>query len=151
MSSLCYHEKSTTKNRLQSLRPDAEHRKVRELPRKMHIEAVELAKSQKSTSFVVKTSLKSIPEPRKVRELPGKMNIEEVEEPRKHENYHRNPFRAPQTHEKYENYHEKEHRRSRRAGNCENLQTKPASDHRRHPKTTKIHRQNEHASTKPRK
>ena len=44
-----------------------------------------------------------------------------------------------------------EHRRSSRAGNYENLQTKPVAVGRRHPKTTKIHRRNEHASTKPRK
>ena len=33
----------------------------------------------------------------------------------------------------------------------ENLQTKPAPDQAATPKTTKIHRRNEHASTKPRK
>jgi len=44
-----------------------------------------------------------------------------------------------------------EHRRSWRAGNYENLQTKPVAVGRGHPKTTKIHTRNEHASTKPRK
>ena len=41
-----------------------------------------------------------------------------------------------------------EHRRSWRAGNYENLQTKPAGVGAATPKTTKIHRRNEHASTK---
>ena len=44
-----------------------------------------------------------------------------------------------------------EHRRSWRAGNYENLQTKPAHARRGQAETTKIHRRNEHASTKPRK
>ena len=44
-----------------------------------------------------------------------------------------------------------EHRRSWRAGNYENLQTKPAGVGAAKPKTTKIHRRNEHASTKARK
>ena len=44
-----------------------------------------------------------------------------------------------------------EHRRSWRAGNYENLQSKPAHARRRQAETTKIHRRNEHASTKPRK
>ena len=44
-----------------------------------------------------------------------------------------------------------EHRRSWRAGNYENLQTKPVHAGRGHPETTKIHRRNEHASTKPQK
>ena len=44
-----------------------------------------------------------------------------------------------------------EHRRSWRAGHYENLQTKPVHAGRRQAETTKIHRRNEHASTKPRK
>ena len=44
-----------------------------------------------------------------------------------------------------------EHRRSWRAGNDENLQTKAVGAGRRQAETTKIHRRNEHASTKPRK
>ena len=47
----------------------------------MNTEEVEPPKNPKSTSFIVKTPLKNIPEHRKVRELPRKMNIEEVEEP----------------------------------------------------------------------
>ena len=44
-----------------------------------------------------------------------------------------------------------EDRRSWRAGNYENLQTKPVRVGAATPETTKIHRRNEHASTKPRK
>ena len=67
-----------------------------------------------------------------------------------------NPWRtlsgASQIAEKYENYHEKStHRRSWRAGNDENGGEKPVGAGHAWPKSTKKHRQNEHASTKPRK
>ena len=103
-------------------------------------------KTLKSTSFIVKTLFKSIAEHRKVRELPRKTNIEEVEEPKKHENLqtkHRRHTKSTRITTK------NEHRRSWRAGNYENLQTKAAHAGRGHPETTKIHRRNAHASTKP--
>ena len=59
-----------------------EHRKVRELPRKMKIEEVEEPKKHKNLQTKpVLDPFKSTAEHRKVRELPRKMNIEEVEEP----------------------------------------------------------------------
>ena len=97
-----------------------EHRKVRELPRKLDFSSwagccgtpkstkittktrlqflgrmLQRQKRQKSTSFIVKTPLKNIAEHRKVRELPRKMNIEEVEEPKKYENLHTKPVLDP--------------------------------------------------------
>ena len=115
-------------------------------------------KRQKTTSFIVKTPFKSIPEHRKVRELPRKVNIEEIEEPKKYENVQMkpvsDPFKSTADTPKVRELPRKmnvEHRRSWRAGNYENLQTKASHARPSHPETTKIHRRNEHASTKPRK
>ena len=102
------------------LGPDvAEHRKVRELPRKIDFSSwagccstpstrittknrlqflgrmLQRQKRQKSTSFIVKTPFKSIGEHRKVRELSRKMNIEEVEAPKKYENLQTKPVLDP--------------------------------------------------------
>ena len=161
MSTLCEHE----------------HRKVQKLPRKMNISSwagccrtpkstrittktrlqflgrmLQRQKHQKSPSFIVKTPVKSIGEHRKVRELPRKMKIEEVEAPKNYENLQTkpvlDPFKSTAEHQKVT---KNEHRRSSRAGNYENLQTKPVHAGLSHPETTKIHRRNEHASTKPRK
>ena len=73
----------------------AEHRKVRELPRKMNIEEVdELQKYENLQTKPVFDPVKSTADHRKVRELPRKMNIEEVEEPETTKIYRQNP-RAP--------------------------------------------------------
>ena len=143
------------------LGPDvAEHRKVRKLARKIEHQflgrMLQRQKRQKSTSFIVKTPFKSIAEHRKVRELPRKMNIEEVEAPKKYENLpDETRFRPFQEHrpspQSTRITTKNEHRRSWRAGNYENLQTKPAGVGAATPETTKIHRRNELASTKPRK
>ena len=71
----------------------AEHRKVRELPRKMNIEEVEAPKKYENLQTKpVLDPFKSTAEHRKVRELPRKMNIEEVEEPETTKIYRQNPF-----------------------------------------------------------
>ena len=71
----------------------AEHRKVRELPRKMNIEEVEAPKKYENLQTKpVLDPFKSTAEHRKVRELPRKMNIEEVEEPETMKIYRQNPF-----------------------------------------------------------
>ena len=70
----------------------AEHRKVRELPRKMNIEEVEEAKKYENLQTKpVLDPFKSTAPHRKVRELPRKMNIEEVEEPETMKIYRQNP------------------------------------------------------------
>ena len=70
-----------------------EHRKVRELPRKMNIEEVEEAKKYENLQTKpVLDPFKSTADTRKVRELPRKMNIEEVEEPETMKIYRQNPF-----------------------------------------------------------
>ena len=70
-----------------------EHRKVRELPRKMNIEEVEEPKKYENLQTKpVLDPFKSTAPHRKVRELPRKMNIEEVEEPETMKIYRQNPF-----------------------------------------------------------
>ena len=115
-------------------------------------------KAKKVRALLWKPRSRASPEHRKVRELPRKMNsIEEVEEPKKYENYHAKPvsdsFKTIADDQKVREYMrivtKNEHRRSWRAGNYENSQTKPVDAGRGQAETTKIHRQTEHASTKP--
>ena len=69
-----------------------EHRKVRELPRKMNIEEVEEPKKYENLQTKpVLDPFKSTADTRKVRELPRKMNIEEVEEPETMKIYRQKP------------------------------------------------------------
>ena len=70
-----------------------EHRKVRELPRKMNMEEVEEPKKYENLQTKpVLDPFNSTADTRKVRELPRKMNIEEVEEPETMKIYRQNPF-----------------------------------------------------------
>ena len=72
-----------------------EHRKVRELPRKMKIEEVEAPKNYENLQTKpVLDPFKSTADTRKVRELPRKMKIEEVEKPETTKIYRQKP-RAP--------------------------------------------------------
>ena len=69
-----------------------EHRKVRELARKMNMEEVEEPKKYENLQTKpVLDPFKSTADTRKVRELPRKMNIEEVEEPETMKIYRQNP------------------------------------------------------------
>ena len=73
----------------------AEHRQVRELPRKMNIEEVEEPKKYENLQTKpVLDPFNSTADTRKVRELPRKMNIEEVQEPETTKIYRQKP-RAP--------------------------------------------------------
>ena len=70
----------------------AEHRKVRELPRKMNMEEVDDPKEYENLQTKpVSDPFKSTAPHRKVRELPRNMNIEEVEEPETMKIYRQNP------------------------------------------------------------
>ena len=70
-----------------------EHRKVRELPRKMKMQEVEAPKNYENLQTKpVLDPFKSTADTRKVRELPRKMNIEEVEKPETMKIYRQNPF-----------------------------------------------------------
>ena len=69
-----------------------EHRKVRELPRKMNMEEVEEPKKYENLQTKpVLDPFKSTADTRKERELPRKMKIEEVEEPKTMKIYRQNP------------------------------------------------------------
>ena len=69
-----------------------EHRKVRDLPRKMNMEEVEEPKKYENLQTKpVLDPFKSTADTRKVRELPRKMNIEEVEEPETMKIYRQKP------------------------------------------------------------
>ena len=75
------------------LKSIVEHRKVRELPRKMKMEEVEAPKNYENLQTKpVLDPFKSTADTRKVRELPRKMNIEEVEKPETMKIYRQNPF-----------------------------------------------------------
>ena len=70
-----------------------EHRKVRELPRKMKMEEVEAPKNYENLQTKpVLDPFKSTADTRKVRELPRKMNIEEVEKPETMKIYRQEPW-----------------------------------------------------------
>ena len=70
-----------------------EHRKVRELPRKMNMEEVQEPKKYENLQTKpVLDPFKSTADTRKVWELPRKMNIEEVEKPETMKIYRQNPF-----------------------------------------------------------
>ena len=84
-----------------------EHRKVRELPRKMNIEEVEEAKKYENLQTKpVLDPFKSTADTRKVRELPRKTNIEEVEEPETMKIY-KTRSRRSEPPANYENSHTK--------------------------------------------
>ena len=74
------------------LKSIVEHRKVRELPRKMNMEEVDYPKDYENLQTKpVLDPFKSTAPHRKVRELPRKMKIEEVEEPETMKIYRQNP------------------------------------------------------------
>ena len=76
-----------------SFKSIAEHRKARELPRKMNIEEVEEPKKHENLQTKpVLDPFKSTADTRKVRELPRKMNIEEVEKPETKKIYRQKPL-----------------------------------------------------------
>ena len=78
------------------------------------------------------------------------MNIEEVEEAKKYENYHAkpvsDPFKTIADHRKVRELSRK--MKVEEVEDYENSHTKPVHAGRGHPESTKIHIQNEHASTK---
>ena len=86
-------QKSTSFLVKTSFKSIAEHRKVRELPRKMNIEEVEEPKKYENLQTKpVLDPFKSTADHLKVRELARKTNIEEVEEPETTKIYRQNPL-----------------------------------------------------------
>ena len=139
--------KSTTKTRLQFLgrmlqrqkrqkstsfivktpfKSIAEHRKVRELPRKMNIEEVE--EPQKYENFQTKPVLdpfKSTAEHRKARELPRKMNIEEVDELETTKIYRQNPCAPAAPPRKLRKFTDETNTQARNHENSDEFRTQP--------------------------
>ena len=104
----------------------AEHRKVRELPRKMNIEEVEAP--QKYENLQTKPVLdpfKSTAEHRKVRELPRKMNIEEVEEPETTKIYRPNPLPSVAATPKLRKFTDETNIQARNHENSDEFRTQP--------------------------
>ena len=86
-------QKSTSFLVKTSFKSIAEHRKVRELPRKMNMEEVEEPKKYENLQTKpVLDPFKSTADHLKVRELARKTNIEEVEEPETTKIYRQNPL-----------------------------------------------------------
>ena len=105
----------------------AEHRKVRELPRKTNIEEVE--EPQKYENLQTKPVLdpfKSTAPHRKVRELlPRKMNIEEVEEPETTKIYRQNPRASVQATRKARKFTYETNMQARNHENSDEFRTEP--------------------------
>ena len=119
-------QKSTSfsvKNLFKSI---AEHRKVRELPRKMNIEEVEAPKKYENLQTKpVLDPFKSTADTRKVRELPRKMNIEEVEEPETTKIYRQNPLASARPSRKLRKFTDETNMQARKHENSEEFRTEP--------------------------
>ena len=103
-----------------------EHRKVRELPRKMNIEEVEAPKKYENLQTKpVLDPFKSTADTRKVRELPGKMNIEEVEEPETMKIYRQNPFTPAAATRKLRKFTDETNMQARNHENSDEFCTEP--------------------------
>ena len=104
----------------------AEHRKVRELPRKMNIEEVEEPKKYENLQTKpVLDPFKSTAEHRKVRELPRKMNIEEVEEPETTKIYRQKPFTPAAATPKLRKFTDETNMQARNHENSDEIRARP--------------------------
>ena len=104
----------------------AEHRKVRELPRKMNIEEFEETKEYEN--FQTKPVLdpfKSTADTRKVRELPRKMKIEEVEEPETMKIYRQNPCASARPPRKLRKFTDETNMQARNHENSDEIRPTP--------------------------
>ena len=104
----------------------AEHRKVRELPRKMNMEEVEEPKKYENLQTKpVLDPFKSTADTRKVRELPRKMNIEEVEEPETTKIYRQNPFTPAAATRKLREFTDETNMQARNHENSDEIRAPP--------------------------
>ena len=103
-----------------------EHRKVRELPRKMKIEEVEAPKNYENLQTKpVLDPFNSTADTRKVRELPRKMNIEEVEEPETMKIYRQNPFTPVAATRKLRKFTDETNMQARNHENSDEIRAQP--------------------------
>ena len=108
------------------LKSIAEHRKVRELPRKMNIEEVEAPKKYENLQTKpVLDPFKSTAEHRKVRELPRKMNIEEVEKPETTKIYRQKPLPSAAATRKLRKFTDETNMQARNHENSDEFRTEP--------------------------
>ena len=104
----------------------AEHRKVREFPRKMNIEEVEAPKQYENLQTKpVLDPFKSTAEHRKVRELPRKMNIEEAEKPETTKIYRQNPCASVAATRKLRKFTDKTNMQARNHENSDEICAQP--------------------------
>ena len=107
-----------------------EHRKVRELPRKMNMEEVEEPKKYENLQTKpVLDPFKSTADTRKVRELPRKMNIEEVEEPETTKIHRQNPSTPAAPPRKLRKFTHKTNMQARKHKNSHEFCPPPRSSH----------------------
>ena len=103
-----------------------EHRKVRELPRKMKIEEVEAPKHYENLQTKpVLDPFKSTADTRKVRELPRKMKIEEVEEPETMKIYRQNPCASARPPRKLRKFTDETNMQARNHENSDEIRPTP--------------------------
>ena len=103
-----------------------EHRKVRELPRKMKIEEVEAPKKYENLQTKpVLDPFKSTADTRKVRELPRKMKIEEVEEPETMKIYRQNPCASARPPRKLRKFTDETNMQARNHENSDEIRPTP--------------------------
>ena len=104
-----------------------EHRKVRELPRKINIieEVEEPKKYENLQTKPVLDPFKSTADTRKVRELRRKMNIEEVEEPETTKIYRQNPFTPAAAEPKLRKFTDETNMQARNHENSDGFRTQP--------------------------
>ena len=103
-----------------------EHRKVRELPRKMNIEEVEEPKKYENLQTKpVLDPFKSTAEHRKVRELPRKINIEEVEEPETTKIYRQKPLTPVRATRKLRKFTDETNMQARNHENSDEIRAPP--------------------------
>ena len=103
-----------------------EHRKVRELPRKMKIEEVEAPKNYENLQTKpVLDPFKSTADTRKVRELPRKMKIEEVEEPETMKIYRQNPCASARPPRKLRKFTDETNMQARNHENSDEIRPTP--------------------------
>ena len=103
-----------------------EHRKVRELPRKMNIEEVEEpTKYENLQTKPVLDPFNSTADTRKVRELPRKMNIEDVEEPETMKIYRQNPFTPVAATRKLRKFTDETNMQARNHENSDEIRAQP--------------------------
>ena len=108
------------------LKSIVEHRKVRELPRKMNMEEVEAPKKYDNLQTKpVLDPFKSTAEHRKVRELPRKTNIEEVAKPETTKIYRQKPFTPAAATRKLRKFTDETNMQARNHENSDEIRAQP--------------------------